>query len=58
VFSASAVQTAIIATISQHHSPRVTRKANPATHTATVAAACTHALCCDASISLIPRKAK
>src|SRR5687768_4862561 len=58
VLSASAVQTAMTARMTQHHSSRPSRKWSPAVSTAAVAAACTHALCCEATITRTPLSAQ
>lgn len=58
VFRASAVHTAIAARVIQHHSPAFKCNSTPASTTIRVAAACTHALCCERTIALIPRRAQ
>jgi len=57
VFRASAVHTAIIARTSQHQSAADTPSPRPRAITRTVAAACSQALCCDRTMTPIPRTA-
>ena len=57
VLSASAVQTAMMASTTASHSPRLMRSAMPAPTAATVATAWIQALCCVDSVTRMPRRA-
>ncbi len=57
VLRASAVQTAMTANVSQHHSAGDTSRSSPARTAAIVAHACTQAFCCDFSIVQMPTNA-